>query len=103
MCKHETYDNIQCPKLRVHPAPGVHISAAGCTTFGGVHPECARVLSYLSLLHIRRVHGKKPGCTVLGEVHLWVHKIKPLFRTLDEVYPAMKLWVQGSPLISNVD
>ena len=61
--------NIQCPKLRVHPAPGVHISAAGCTIFGGVHPECARFLSYLSLLHIRRVHGKIPGCTVLGGVH----------------------------------
>ena len=53
----------------MHPAPGVHISAAGCTIFGGVHPECARFLSYLSLLHIRRVHGKIPGCTVLGGVH----------------------------------
>ena len=59
----------QCPKLRVHPAPCVHISAAGCTIFRGVHPECARFWSYLSLLHIRRVHGKMPGCTVLGEVH----------------------------------
>ena len=31
----------QCPKLRVHPAPGVHISTAGCTILGGVHPVCA--------------------------------------------------------------
>ena len=36
----------QCPKLRVHPAPGVHISAAGCTIFGGVHPECALFLNF---------------------------------------------------------
>ena len=51
----------QCPKLRVHPAPGVHISAAGCTIFGGVHPECARFLSYLLLSHIGRVHGEVSG------------------------------------------
>ena len=55
-------------KLRVHPAPGAHISAAGCTIFGGVHSECARFLGNLSLLHIRRVHGENPGRTVLGEV-----------------------------------
>ena len=30
---------------------------------------CARFLSYLPLLHIRRVHGYISGCTVLGEVH----------------------------------
>ena len=53
----------------MHPAPGVHISAAGCTIFEGVHPECARFFEYLSLLHIRRVHGENPGCTVLGEMH----------------------------------
>ena len=54
------------------------ISAAGCTIFlifffwggGGVlHPECAHFLSYLLLLHIRRVHETIPGCTVLGEVY----------------------------------
>ena len=27
---------MHCPKLRVHPAPGAHISMAGCTIFGGV-------------------------------------------------------------------
>ena len=37
----------QCPKLRVHPAPGAHIFTAGCTIFGGVHPVCARFLSCL--------------------------------------------------------
>ena len=35
-------NNDQCPKLRVHPAPGAHISIAGCTSLGGVHPVCAR-------------------------------------------------------------
>ena len=28
--------SMQCPKLRVHPAPSVHISTAGCTILGGV-------------------------------------------------------------------
>ena len=59
----------QCPKLKVHPAPGVHISTAGCTIFGGVHPVCARFLSHLLLLYIGRVHGAISGCTVLWEVH----------------------------------
>ena len=60
---------LQCPKLRVHSAPGAHIFTAGCTIFGGVHPVCARFLSYLLLLYIGRVHGAISGCTVLGEVH----------------------------------
>ena len=60
---------IQCPKLRVHPAPGVHISTAGCTILGGVHPVCARFLSHLLLLYTGRVHGAISGCTVLWEVH----------------------------------
>ena len=30
---------------------------------------CARFLSDLILLHIRRVHGEISGCTVLWEVH----------------------------------
>ena len=59
----------QCPKLRVHPAPGVHISTAGCTIFGVVHKVCARFLSHLSLLYIGRVHGAISGSTVLWEVH----------------------------------
>ena len=59
----------QCPKLSVHPAPGVHIFTAGCTIFGGVHPVCARSLSHLLLLYIRRVHGAISGCTVLWKVH----------------------------------
>ena len=60
---------MQCTKLRVHHAPGVHISKAGCTTFGGVHPVCARFLSHLLVLYIGRVHGAISGCTVLSEVH----------------------------------
>ena len=31
----------QCSKLTVHSAPGAHISAAGRTFFGRVHPMCA--------------------------------------------------------------
>ena len=65
----QIHTNIQCPKLRVHPAPGVHISMAGCMIFGGVHPVCARFLSHLLLLYIGRVHGAISGCTVLWEVH----------------------------------
>ena len=59
----------QCPKLRVHPAPDVHISTAGCTILGGVQPVCARFLSHLLLLYIGSVHGAISGCTVLREVH----------------------------------
>ena len=47
--------------LRVHPAPGAHIF----TVFVGVHTVCAHFLSYLSLLHIRRLHGEIPGSKVL--------------------------------------
>ena len=60
---------FQFPKLRVHPAPGAHISAAGCMIFRNVHPDCARFFEKFSLLHIRRVHRENPGCTVSGEVH----------------------------------
>ena len=61
-----------CLELRVHPDPCVHIFATGCTIFRGVHPEsvCFYFVGNLSLLHIWRVHGEIPGCTVLGEVHL---------------------------------
>ena len=59
----------QSPKLRARPAPGVHISTAGCTIFGVVHPVCAPFFSHLSLLYIGRVHGAISGCTVLWEVH----------------------------------
>ena len=31
----------QCLKLRVHPAPGVHILAAGYIDLKPVHPACA--------------------------------------------------------------
>ena len=54
----------QGPKLSMHPAPGVHIFRAGCTIFKVVHPDSAHFFSHLSLLHIRRVHGEVPGCTV---------------------------------------
>ena len=63
------YYTIQCPKLRVHPAPGVHISTAGCTILGGVHPVCARFLGHVLLLYIGMVHGAISGCIVLCGVH----------------------------------
>ena len=53
-----------CPKLSMHPAPGVHIFRAVCMIFKGVHPECAHLYSHLSLLHNKRVHGEVPGCTI---------------------------------------
>ena len=53
----------------MHPVPGSHISKAGCTIFGGVHPVCARYLSNVTFLCIGRVHGAIFGCTLLGEVH----------------------------------
>ena len=53
----------------MHPAPGVHISKAGCTIIGSVQPICARFLSHLLLLYIGRVHEAISGCTVLWELH----------------------------------
>ena len=55
--------------MNLHPAPDVHISTAGCTISRGVHPVCARFLSYLLLLYNGMVHGAISGCTVLGKVH----------------------------------
>ena len=60
---------IELAVSEIKGAPCTHISSAGCTIFGGVHPVCARFLSYLSMLYIGRVHGAISGCTVLGEVH----------------------------------
>ena len=86
----------QCPKLRVHRAPGVHIFSAECMIFGGVHPVCARFLSHLLLLYIRRVHGELSGCTVLGEVHPVSAQNKSLisdtagYTVLGEVHPVVR-------------
>ena len=87
----------QCSKLRVHSAPGAHISAAGRTFFGRVRPMCAHIFIQFSLLHTRGVHRKIPGRTVLICVHprgaqnktlfsntacayfyCWVHRFKDL-------------------------
>ena len=51
----------QCLKLRVHPAPSVHIFTAGCTIFGGVHPVCAHFLSQLYSYILRGYMDKFPG------------------------------------------
>ena len=78
--------NTQCPKLRVHPAPGVHIFTAGCTIFEGVHLVCARFFSHFVLLYIGRVHGPFSGCTVLGEVHPVSAQNISLISDTDTVY-----------------
>ena len=78
----------QCPKLRVHPAPGVHISTAGCTILGGVHPVCARFLNHVLLLYIGRVHAAISGCTLvdLCEVHPASAKNKSLISDTARVF-----------------
>ena len=53
----------------VHPAPGAHISTAGCTILGDVHPVYAPFLSHLLLLYIERMQGAISRCTVLCELH----------------------------------
>ena len=83
----------QCPKLRVHPAPGMHISAARCTILGGVHPECARFLSYLLLLHIGRVHNENSRCTGLGGVHPVGAQNKTLISDTDVICSLTKFYV----------
>ena len=61
--------SVQCLKLRVHPAPGAHISADGRTFCGRVCPACARFFNELLWLYIRVVHGKTAGCTFYEPVH----------------------------------
>ena len=78
--------NKQCPKLRVHPAPGVHISTTGCTILRVVHPVCARFLSHLLLLYNGRVHGAISGCTVLWEVHPASAQTKSLISDNDKLH-----------------
>ena len=41
----------KCSKLRVHPAPGVHDFATGCTILKAVHPVCAP--SFGNILYIQ--------------------------------------------------
>ena len=66
----------QCSKLRMHPAPGVHHLAAGCTHFGTCAPGECILFQSISIHYIgmntrknRRVHDFESLCT------LCVHKI----------------------------
>ena len=68
-CHRLKHSLLAVSEIKGAPAPGAHISTDGSTIFGGVHPVCARFLSYLLLLYIGRVHRAISGCTVLGEVH----------------------------------
>ena len=61
---------IQCSKLRVHPAPGVHILAAGCMDFKPCAPGMCMYIPNYEYLHIEmctlndgRVHGFVYLCT----------------------------------------
>ena len=91
-CAH--FCRTQCPKFRVHPAPYAHISMAGCTIFGGVHPEYARFLSHLVLLCIGRVHGTISGCTVLREVHPASAQTKSL---ISDTVTILKIFIKHAP------
>ena len=59
----------QCSKLKVHSAPGVHISEAGRTFFGCVRPLGAHFFTQFSLQYTRGVHRKTPERTVSICVH----------------------------------
>ena len=72
-----TRDDCQCPKLRVHPAPGVHISTAGCTILGGVHPVCAAFLAIYYCDILGGCMENFPGAQFYGKCTLRVHKKKP--------------------------
>ena len=61
--------NLQCSKLRVHSAPGAHISAAGRTFFGRVRPMCAHFFTRFSFQYTRGVHRKIFGRTISICVH----------------------------------
>ena len=56
----------QCSKLRVHTAPGAHISVDGRTIFWTVRPVCARFFNEL-WLYIRGVHGQAPGARFMNQ------------------------------------
>ena len=49
--------HMQCLKLRVHPAPGVHNLAAGCTHFG----PCAPGESTLFQMYLYTLYRSEPG------------------------------------------
>ena len=53
----------QCPKLSVHPAPGVHILAAGCMIFKGVFAAGAPFFKHFLQVKLD-VHVYKAGCMV---------------------------------------
>ena len=72
----------QCSKLRVHSAPGAHISAAGRTFFRRVCPMYSHLYTQFSLQYTRGVHGKIPGGTVSICVHPWsAHKKNLILNT----------------------
>ena len=81
----------QCSKLRVHSAPGAHISAAGRTFFGHVRPMCAHFFTQFSLQYTRGVHRKIPGRTVL----IWMHPRGAQNKTL--VSNTGTVWEGGPP------
>ena len=66
-CKNHTFNLVQISVSEIKGAP--------CTQRARFSEVCTRSVHVffffenLSLLHIRRVHGENPGCTVLEEMH----------------------------------
>ena len=64
---HEIEITMQRSKLRVHPAPGVHILAAGCMDFKPCAPGMyISVFNIINTLIQKCTYEKIAGCMVLS-------------------------------------
>ena len=54
--------DVQCLKLRVHPAPCVHDFNARCTILKAVHPACAPFSQIFTVYFSLCALGFKSGC-----------------------------------------
>ena len=71
-------ETCQCSKLRVHPAPGVHVLAAGCMDFKPCAPGVCMYIQNSVYLYIEM--SLRKGSRVHGFVYLCtrcVHRIIP--------------------------
>ena len=60
----------QCSKLRVHPAPGVHILVAGCTCFRTCAPGRCMVLgTFIMIIYRNELLNILPGARFLLSMH----------------------------------
>ena len=68
-CSHNLWDRIQSGVI---PSWSRHRGLSRCPSFTySLTLQCPKLCMFFELLIIttRRVHGKIPGCTILGEVH----------------------------------